>query len=182
DNLSILEHYMYNIELSKSFYYLLQNLEIILRNAINNELIKIESRWLHNDYFLEQQEINKIKKIKNSSNLTHDEIIASLDFGFYARLFDNKYERKIWHRIIRKVFPNIEKYKRNRSYISGRIHKFRILRNRIAHHKPIYYWNNIPQYHDEIIEFIGWINKDMKEFTLQYDNFYEIVKTNIKEI
>ena len=181
DNSTVVEYYIYNINLSKSFYYLLQNLEIILRNAINNELLKIHSKWLFNSNLLEENEIIKINKAKSAikkSTVLHDDLIASLDFGFYARLFDSKYEKKIWHKILKKVFPNIERHNRKRSYISKRIHKFKALRNRIAHHEPIYYWDNLEQYHNEIIEFIGWINKDMQKFTIEYDKFNKIDKPN----
>lgn len=181
DNSTVLEHYIYNINLSKVFYYLLQNLEIVLRNAINNELLKIQAKWLFDSNFLEENEIKKIKKAKEvirKPTVLHDDIIANLDFGFYARLFDSKYEKSIWHKILKKVFPNIERHNAKRSYISKRIHKFKALRNRIAHHEPIYYWDNLDQYHNEIIEFIGWINKDMQKFTIEYDEFNKIDKPN----
>ena len=60
DNNIVIEHYLYNISLSKSFYFLLQNLEITLRNAINNELLQVNQNWLLDKDFLDNNEIKKI--------------------------------------------------------------------------------------------------------------------------
>lgn len=187
NNDSLQNCYLYNIALSKTFYYLLHTLELILKNTINNVLVVENQNWITSDSFLDDIEKRKIKDIIKKLKLPIEQIsdntiLENLEFGFFTRLFDKRYEKKIWHKYMEDIFPNIDKVNKNRHILSKKIRKLKNLRNKIAHHEPIYYWDNLNEYHDEIIEFIGWINKDMKEFTLRYDDFNKINKPKTKEI
>jgi hypothetical protein len=50
----------------------------------------------------------------------------------------------------------------------------RRLRNRVFHHEPIWYWKDLRQQHNEIIEAIGWINPAMMSFIQTLDRFDEV--------
>jgi hypothetical protein len=179
DGLAIFDKHNYNIELTLSFSRILAYLEIGLRNYINDSLSQIEPTWLMKNDFLLDYEINKVNKIKKllkarNKEINQDNIVSKLDFGFYAKLFDSKYEKIIWHRIIKNVFPNLNSSLQKRKFISQKVLIFKSLRNKIAHHEQISDWDNLNIYHDEIIEFIGWMSKDMKKQILKGDKFYEI--------
>jgi len=198
----ILKHYIWNINLSKSLYISLQNLEVSLRNSIHYNLSKYYAKkiddynalrksidhnftlvkhdaWFDLPRLLEEREIYKIKQttsnlLKHYKEITTGKIVAELNFGFWSRLFASDYEIKIWHRCIKEIFPNMPRSIRTRKTLSKRMNKFRKLRNRIFHHEPIFHIENLLEVHNEIIETIGWINKDVQKFTLFFDDFKAI--------
>ena len=67
--------------------------------------------------------------------VSQGQVLSQITFGFWKRLYAKKYEDKLWRRSLKKVFPNknIE-----RSEISSAIEKVYVIRNRVAHHEPVY--------------------------------------------
>lgn len=204
DDLSeILRLYNYNLALSQSFYPLLQNIEIAIRNNINHALIdyyqedidtqstlhdkinpgdpQLHHSWLELPGLLEYRERVKVQQnvdyiFKKHSPVTSGKIIANLNFGFWSRLFEAKYEQKIWHKIIKNVFPHAPALKRTRKEMAKRFNRFTDLRNRIFHHEPIFKKHNLIQIHDEILETLGWMQPELAEVTKKQDTFPQIYK------
>ncbi|MBC7196332.1 MAG: Abi family protein [Deferribacterales bacterium] len=182
DDKIILSHYIWNIKLSECFYPLLQILEISLRNSINNAIIDYFGfdDWYEDKYgILEKNELVLVSKAKDeitkrTEDLTKGKIIAELNFGFWTSLFNKRYDVKLWHKIIKKVFPDLLRKNRNRKYLSRKLNEIRKLRNRIFHHEPI--WNNVglKEIHDDIVEVIGGIDTHIKKMVILLDNFDHI--------
>lgn len=83
------------------------------------------------------------KKSKDSRDPTHAEILAEMSLGFWVAFFHKNYNKKLWHKHGRlaKIFPNMPFENLNQPDISKLLHRIKWLRNRIAHHKPI--WQDI---------------------------------------
>ena len=105
-----------------------------------------------------------------------DNYVAAVTFGFWSGLFDSHYEIPLWHQVIKPVFPNMTSSERRRDVVAGRMYDFRKLRNRIAHHEPIWGWidskgNNLFQQHEKALQVIEWINSSMLTAVKMTDRF-----------
>lgn len=182
-------HYQCNIELAASFYSCISVYEVALRNALNRELIAMTGRedWYvqftntvglsHLNRYITQAN----KQISNRKELSSpSKIVAELTLGFWVSLLNSEYERVLW-KDLRRAFPYMPKELRQRKNISAPLNKFRAFRNRVFHHEPIC-WNLevIMGIHKEMIQMMGWINKDIPAWVLTFDRVSELVE-NIRE-
>jgi len=95
----VLRRYIYNIQISESFYPLLAALEISLRNRLYNAAASLKGKnWLldeiENKNILNCNEHNILleayKKVKNAKDtVSTGAIIAELTFGFWVNLCKN---------------------------------------------------------------------------------------------
>ena len=42
------------------------------------------------------------------------------------------------------------------------------------HHEPVWYWGDLAQQHEELLEAIAWLNPSMKDFIITLDRFHEV--------
>ncbi|MGR5234291.1 Abi family protein [Vibrio rotiferianus] len=199
--------YVWNKQLSGLFYPVLQVLEISLRNAIYNAYIedreqdvetnypeeqweaekaKIDPLWFKNIYSLANNSI-AYRQLQNAENdlhkegkeITPDNLIAKLTFGFWVHMTDKKHRDgyvptpiiALWPKLNRKVFPHAVDFNGHAlsiNNISSCLFSVNKLRNRIAHHEPI--WkaidlydsddaiNKVVQQYDLCLKVIRWIN------------------------
>ena len=78
----------------------------------------------------------KLVEIRRAAiSISDSQIIAQLTMGFWKRLFSEHYEKTLWNRSLKGVFPN-KTYPR--SLISDHLYVLHETRNRLAHHEPIY--------------------------------------------
>ncbi len=181
-------YYNWNTALSESMYSSMQTLEIALRNTINNNASRhfnnsnwFESNWFEDPAILGQSTREKVHSAKSilkqqNKNLSSGRILAELSFGFWTSLFNKKYDQVLWHKIIKKTFPHMKAKVRTRATLSKRLNKIRRLRNRIFHYEPIWYYNDLKQQHEQILETIGWIEPKMKDMILPIDQFASCIK------
>lgn len=172
--------YVWNMNLSESLYPLLQTIEIGLRNSINETITDKfgDPFWLIGTDILEPREVRKVHDCREllllrSGKATIGKIIAELSFGFWTSLLDVRYEKKLWHKIIKQTFPYLPRNVCTRMHISKRFSKIRILRNRIFHFEPVWHWSDLMQQHDDIVEAIMWLNPDLLKL-IQINRFKEI--------
>ena len=74
----------------------------------------------------------------------HDDYVAQVSFGFWYSYFFKRFDPLIWHKknALESVFPNMPKEKRLRKLIQPELLAVKNMRNRIAHHEPV--WNTRP--------------------------------------
>lgn len=75
------------------------------------------------------------EKRQATIQVSDGQIVAQLTMHFWKRLFSEHYERTLWKRSLKAVFPN-KTY--HRSLIAGHLEVLYETRNRLAHHEPIY--------------------------------------------
>lgn len=177
-------HYQCNIELAESFYACICVYEVALRNAMNRELTAMAGRedWYVtftstaglvnlNRYITQaNKQIAGRKEISSPSK-----IVAELTLGFWVSLLNSEYEKLLW-KDLRRAFPYIPKEQRQRKNVSAPLNKFRTFRNRVFHHEPIC-WNLdvIMEIHSEMLQVMGWINKDIPAWIAAFDRVSEVV-------
>lgn len=148
DSVASLRLYEWNMAASASCYATLQSVEIVLRNAIHQQLTRLHSArrlpgsWLDDPTrVLEPRRLADIADAhrrvqRNRRSPTPDRLIAELPFGFWRLLLAAHYEETLWRPALHLAFPHLQpRRRRNIAQPVSRLHQ---LRNRIAHHEPIH--------------------------------------------
>lgn len=165
----------WNTAVSAAFYGPLQGLEVTLRNAVHRELAKrYGPSWHDNpDTGLDKGALARVSDAKSKQPRGDHEaeasrLVASLSFGFWVSLFGPggrlvsgrkaDYQMTLWRPALRRVFLHREKLARKQAH--GPLNDLRILRNRIAHHEPIFDRNLIGD-HNRILDLVGWMSPRM---------------------
>lgn len=165
DRESALRIYTWNTALSAAFYGPLQGLEVALRNAMHRELCaKYGPVWYQEPGLAlnpgHLHRISRAKKLLERGRYPTDSphVVAALSFGFWVSLlgpggrgFD--YEKTLWRPALYKAFPHRRLSRRD---AHKRLDYLRTLRNRIAHHEPIFK-RDLHKDYQSILEVSGWI-------------------------
>lgn len=195
NNTKLIANYILNAKISENFYFLLQNLEVTLRNAIYDAFMnnyprrnffylnatnpirqRYQSRQENHDRECWKMLCGAKYKLRNVPRLNDGKIIAELNFGFWTKLIlstDSKYTN-MWRTIFTDVFLHYtitHSVDRDKVLVGNQIDKIRLFRNRIFHYEPIFNYPNLEQIHDDILEVLGWLNKDMQELSIAFDDF-----------
>lgn len=176
-----LKLYLWNMRLSESLYQSLCFLEITFRNALVGAIIKVFglTEWPLEYELLADKEVSKVIKVifeleKHKKEVTSDEIIAELTFGFWTSLLDKRYEQVLWPKIITKTFPFMPRETRTRKTLSKRFNRIRLLRNRVFHYEPIWHWKDLKQQYGELVEALMWLEPKASELLKQECRFLKV--------
>ncbi|MES2676711.1 MAG: hypothetical protein V4612_00145 [Pseudomonadota bacterium] len=143
----------YKIELNqaKEIFVCLHFLELFLRNKIASQLNQDFGNWLFDKKCplkLNPREQEKISIIietlnKTGKEISQDNIVSNLNFGFWTNLFHKSYYVPIWqkNKIIERVFPYLKNNQRNLKQIQKEMEEIRKFRNRIFHFENLQSWN-----------------------------------------
>ena len=170
--------YQWNLELTSAFIVPLHILEISLRNAVVESLeIVHTTNWPWNQGLIRRLPNPKVgyspardlSNVANMKNPTMGKVVAELKFVFWEKMFTKRHDNRLWNNHIMTSFPNAPVSMTTaeiRSKIYEDISIIRKLRNRIAHHEPIFIRNTQDDF-DKIHELISrrdtvtaeWMNK-----------------------
>lgn len=67
--------------------------------------------------------------------VSEGQIVAQLTLHFWKRLFSDHYERTLWKRSLKRIFPN-KTYQR--AHVAAPLETIYEVRNRLAHHEPVF--------------------------------------------
>jgi hypothetical protein len=139
----------------------MQPLEISLRNSIHHVMQQDtgQAHWYDNFPLIQPKEQESIEEAKKNlkrwkKQVTPARVIAELTFGFWVRLSASSYEKTLWVKHLYKAFPEMKPPDRGTAF--HRLDMIRTLRNRIAHHEPIF-TRSVHQDYLQIVEAIRWI-------------------------
>lgn len=175
---NLLVHYAWNIALAESFYPILQCMEIALRNSVHDAATAAygSELWFDTPGLMDRKNLSGIADARatlaaDGKAITAAGIVAEQSFGFWTACFNRSQEQHFWPKIYRQTFPGLLKYQRQRSTIADRLNEIRKLRNRVFHHEPIWYFNDLRDKHARILELIDWMSPAMAEFATAVDRF-----------
>ena len=181
-----LARYVYNIELSKSLYPIINIFEVTLRNSIDNALKKFFDVQDWSDVIplmqTEQIMINeaKIKIERNCKAYSHNRLVSELTLGFWVALMGKKYNpHKFRAVMIKNMFHGCPSEQKSSAAVQKNLAEIRFLRNRIAHHRRILHWTDLKQKHDLILDFISWMSQDMHKIAVNNDTFEAVYGNGI---
>jgi hypothetical protein len=142
DHTAAVALYVWNARLSSAFFEVIHHLEVLVRNAIHNQLKASQqedglSSWLIDPALLRTPELNAVQHVvtrlrRRELPLTDHRVIGGLPFSFWARLVGTNYD-DVWKATLHGAFPHALK----RNDVSGALNRVSQLRNGIAHHKAI---------------------------------------------
>lgn len=190
DKTAAMDLYLWNCAAGAALWESLGHVEVAIRRAVDVALTQRHERlkrddddWLwHSDVARElgsrsQEDIevahDRAKGAAERHNyvLTTDHVVAELNFGFWRFLFAKQRENCIGS-AIRGAFPNAPAAVRGSdlSDLNRIVSRLYDLRNRIAHHEPIW-WTHLQYRHDEVLRILGYIDTDLRGFVAAQSRF-----------
>jgi hypothetical protein len=176
--------YQENICLSESLLPALHYLEVVLRNQLDDAIRNIYGKdWLLRvpttlpmESYNRDRLTDAIDSFQQDKrrNPTQDDLVANMTFGFWCALFHKRYDPTLWQRkqFFASVFPNWPRDDRKRNLIQPKLYAIKDLRNRIAHHEPIWDWKpGASAGHQLCLELIGAMSQDALTRLREVDRF-----------
>lgn len=160
--------YEWNLDLSSALIVPLQVCEVAVRNGIAEAIERVHgANWPWNNGFIRSLPRPKGKFRYNPANdlqscagslPTTGKIIAELKFAFWENIFTVGQDSRIWNAHFRTCFPGSpqgQPIPQCRATAYADLQIIRRLRNRIAHHEPIF-MRNIADDYQRIHDMIAW--------------------------
>jgi hypothetical protein len=163
--------YEWNSSVAASFFEVLGHFEVLLRNALHEQLTIWHAArggpdaWYQDRAgLLDEHSREDIAKAREKLRRRQEtevpgKILAELGFGFWRYLLDKRYETTLWAQALRHSFPALIPQRRRDVYIP--VSELTRLRNRIAHHEPIHALD-LHGHHDELLRVTGFLDPDME--------------------
>ncbi|WP_312684390.1 hypothetical protein [Stenotrophomonas chelatiphaga] len=140
--------YLWNMRLCGALLMPLHLVEILVRNAAAEALGSQHGpAWPRNDAF--RRRLPRVhtgycagseleKAISRSTRV--DDVVAGLSFAFWHQLFTRRFDQSLWMTGFSRVFPHALPLPSHalRAAAYADLSRLRQLRNRIAHHEPIF--------------------------------------------
>ena len=191
NEIDALTSYLWNTALCEALYPSLQNLEIGVRNRLNDALVKSydDPEWYDDHGIIIdaecQRKVAEAKQTLLDENkaVTPARVVAELSFGFWTRLFRPQFHEVIWERrdFLKDAFPFMPRQSRKRNVLAGRFGNIRKLRNRVFHHEPILRRVNLGGEHADILQALGWLDPCLQTVTKALDRFPQVYTTGYKD-
>jgi hypothetical protein len=149
DRRQALHLYVLNTEVSAAVMTDLHYIEVALRNKFDLVLsARYGPQWFSESRFtsivnpdtqriLQKAQRNAGKHRSASRATPPGKVIAELTFGFWHRLTDSNLEHGLWTPCLHKAF--VPRKAPKRSAFNQQLERLRHLRNRVAHHEPIFH-------------------------------------------
>ena len=179
----------WNTAVSAAFYGPLQGLEVALRNAMHRQLAeRYGPAWYDNpDTGLDKGTLDRV--VAARSELARagygneaSRIVAALSFGFWVSLTGPggrlesgrkaNYEMTLWRPALRRAFPHRETLTRKQAHHP--LNDLRALRNRIAHHEPIFA-RDLAGDHKRILDVAGWIPPGLRTWIEYHSRVLDLI-------
>lgn len=190
DREKALHLYTWNTAASAAFYGPLQGLEVALRNAMHRELTGAYGlNWYDNpDCSLDAGAYERVDSAKHDLARDHypidpPHVVAALAFGFWVSLLARggrlpgqnsrraNYDMTLWRPALFRAFPNARKA---RADVHRPLDYLRTLRNRIAHHEPIF-TRHLAADHASILDVSGWICPNTRDWITHHSRVPDIL-------
>ncbi len=155
--------YEWNAEVSAALGTTLGHVEILLRNALHEELTAwslrryAEPRWyLDPGGVLTDEGRRDIVKAQGRATRdgraeTPGRVVAELNLGFWRFLLATRYDATLWRACLHRAFSG--QRRRTVHNAVGRLHE---ARNRMAHHEPMFN-RSVADLRATAIEVAGWL-------------------------
>jgi hypothetical protein len=158
--------YCWNTEVSAALYILLQFCELSIRNGAVEAIEAVFGP----DWHLTKGFLYTLPKHKTGYQPAKDlqdcasrlptagKVVAELKFAFWQYMFVKGQQKRIWSPQLSVAFPGYDRAlqpAQARAFIYDEVDKVRKLRNRIAHHEPIF-GRNLTEDRDRLRRIIEW--------------------------
>lgn len=180
-----LDLYGWNAEVSAALMLPAHFAEVSTRNATDEALRDLYGEhWPKSNGFRESLPDPGGRSFKPRSHLIRTssdhsstgKVIAELKFVFWEQMFTARHYDRIWKTRIREIFPNaLGSPSGIRAGISQDMGVIRELRNRIAHHEPVFK-RDLAADHARILELIEIRSKPTADWLRSIDRTAQLLK------
>lgn len=168
DRVAALRLYCWNMEVSAAFMSPLQMCEVSVRNGIVEAIEAVHgAAWPWSNGFLRSLPVPRVAgHYDPASNLrfvaaqfpTVGKVVAELNLAFWEKMMTRGQDQRLWAPHFVRVFPGVPAglpipVARNQAHQS--LFEIRKVRNRIAHHEPIFA-RNLREDYGRMRELIAW--------------------------
>lgn len=171
--------YAWNVEASAAVLGAYAALEVGLRNAMHDALGVTFGRI---DWWeaagLSLLDLNQIRsaedyldKRKGPGSWGAGHVVAELKASFWEGLLANRYHAALWERGLRRAFAH---YTGRRSALRERMERLRLLRNRAAHHEPIFA-RDLGVDHRFMCELAGFVSPDLETWIASHSRLPSVI-------
>ncbi len=169
DRTRALSLYHWNLQVSAAFLIPLHVVEITLRNAIVEAIEATHGgTWPWTEGFIRSLTDPRAPAYSPKRDLwncarqqpTAGKVVAELKFVFWEKMLTSRHQGRLWDNQFFVVFPDAPRgvtSSQRRSELRADIEEIRRLRNRIAHHEPIFS-RSLDRDFERIIRCIRWRN------------------------
>lgn len=151
DAFTALHLYQLNGDIGAKLWVPLQHCEVVLRNIIDKALCKAFSgEWMGNIAFHRLIKQHKRTALETSISkytdgetgvVNRNKVVADLPLSFWEEILSPKFIPLVWKKYTDDIFSDRDKNQDVDQFINSlyqQIKRIRQLRNRIAHHEPIF--------------------------------------------
>lgn len=144
DDPSALDLYAWNAVVSGAFLGPLQVCEVVIRNSVSDALTSVYGdRWPWSSTYEGSLPYKRRKELISARDgvVTTGKVIPELTFYFWQSMFTARHDTRVWIPHIDSVLPNLDPSltpQDKRLHVFNELEQVRILRNRIAHHEPVF--------------------------------------------
>jgi hypothetical protein len=166
-----LSSYRWNAEVSAAMMVPLHLCEVILRNAISEAIENVygPNWWVVGSGFERSlphgragySAVDDLNKAR-AGHATASKVIPDLKFMFWVTMFTSRHDGRLWNPLIKSLFPNLPPSwgpSMSRRVLYQQLDAIRILRNRIAHHEPIFMRDLAADYR-RLQKVVSWRSKE----------------------
>lgn len=162
--------YVWNSQMCSAYLEALSWVEVGLRNATADQMDQLrrssdpKGEWLdpRSEWFSPWFQAGSVSNLRQArsqaqrgaAGVVAGRVIAELTFGFWVRLYSRHYEASLWTPALRHAFPA----KMSRVAVHDQLLTLQRLRNRVAHHEPVFEQNHVENL-GRIIETISWLDE-----------------------
>lgn len=152
-----LDLYAWNAQVSAAFLAPLHICEVSVRNAISEAIeaqygsnwhlspgFEQSLPWSHIGYNQKKDLQDVRKKLQSAGMLTTGKLIPELKFVFWQKMLTGRHDPRLWNTYLTQIFPNLpsgQSISQSRQALYDDLEHIRKLRNRIAHHEPVFMRN-----------------------------------------
>lgn len=144
-----LDLYAWNAQVSSALLMPLHVCEVVIRNAVSEALETVYGqRWPWSPGFERSlpspyRGYNARRDLQSARRAapTTGKVIPELKFVFWQKMFTSRYDRRIWAAQRASLFPNLDSSTSVavfRGTVYDSLDQVRALRNRVAHHEPVF--------------------------------------------
>jgi hypothetical protein len=172
----------WNTDISAALFGPVLNAELLIRNSCDVQLATLYDRpdWYNvfpdqrgYGYLRAQVAEAQYKMQRLGRDPYHPpQVIANVSFGFWVALFEKHLHRDLWVPALRRVFPH-RPPGYDRSAVWDSLRKIRDMRNRIAHHEPLFN-RDLPGFEAELLELAACICPETSAWIGHCSKFQEV--------
>jgi len=146
DDPSALDLYAWNAIVSGAFLGPLHVCEVVIRNSVSDALTLVYGDlWPWNSTYEGslpyKRRIELVSARSKDGVVTTGKVIPELTFYFWQSMFTARHDTRVWLPHIDDVLPNLDPslpLHVKRLHVFNELEQVRMLRNRIAHHEPVF--------------------------------------------